>query len=824
MLKPSNKADYTMSDLNVQGGREARKRGENATFSEFMPLIQASLQTHKPVAEAPHPSVNHEKHAGPRHITAQSGHHSAKAVAALRSESQIPVADAEKTVSTDSAQTVQTASVPPSDETAAAAKSVNPKPEASAALSPDAKAVPSDTVSPAAPAEARTGIPAQRTPSQTEPAVNTAATPDNRQDAIRSEVKKNTVIDTSSPSLNADTKADAAAENKPLPSSVKTVSAASPSLNPGASETDASDAGSDGSIMKKATMKTSVQAENMPPVSSDAKAAGLVEKSPEAAAADTEKLTAAGKAGQQPVPEYPGIADSKDIKTPSSLRTKLSGIADGSVKTAANVAGRLQGQPFTTPAGADRDVIPAPRTRGERLNALTSRVRATDTVISAPPSGTRPDAPRSLHKLTAANEDKSVAGKIRTIIRDFSRSAPPKPEMKIFSDSPAPKITIPAVSAPRIQEIKLPTPEIKNPENPKPAEELKPAQPVSKTGTPITGKPETPLSVSKPESAQAKAAGAREMVTQNLKNPRPESDPMPDRREDSNSKSEALSHSTADQARHHSLQAKGDAGTNPDKNRPDLTQQHRPEPFAGSADSRDRAADKANADSGKPAAAARSDISSNTQQDTGTKSTATRPDAAGFSLRQGFSDADNSGGRRNSGDLNSNQTLTGGIPEARSTETVGRSFATFVNQAGQAPKSELVGKILQVIQQNYTDSTKTVFKLDGGSAGKMDVSFHKHEDNVRILIQVGDEATRNLVNRLLPEIRDNLGRQGLDFTSIETSLREEGDSHSDRKEETNQNGLPKLTRAEVEELLDFSDIRRDKNGRDFGYNTLEITV
>ncbi|MCB0273594.1 MAG: flagellar hook-length control protein FliK, partial [Calditrichaeota bacterium] len=135
----------------------------------------------------------------------------------------------------------------------------------------------------------------------------------------------------------------------------------------------------------------------------------------------------------------------------------------------------------------------------------------------------------------------------------------------------------------------------------------------------------------------------------------------------------------------------------------------------------------------------------------------------------------------------------------------------------------VVQHIVQVINQQRGNRSKTSFQLDGGDLGKLEIKFERSEGSTRTTILVESEEARQTLEKLLPDIEKNLLDKGLHYESIAVDIHDKG--AQDGENRSGRGGSEKSGPIQSEEQK-----TADAGGeattapRDYGYNSMEVVA
>jgi len=153
------------------------------------------------------------------------------------------------------------------------------------------------------------------------------------------------------------------------------------------------------------------------------------------------------------------------------------------------------------------------------------------------------------------------------------------------------------------------------------------------------------------------------------------------------------------------------------------------------------------------------------------------------------------------------------IPHPRSNPALfARSFA-----------AEMVEKIKDLGDQlNSTKSTqKNSFTVDAGKLGSLEIEFAQEKSRDQITIYVDSDLTRTELQRVLPNIEDNLSQRGFNFAGVDVEVKGDQTESNSLSREKNQESTAKHEDSTPQEQV-VSDDNKKTTKRNYGYNTMEV--
>ncbi len=136
---------------------------------------------------------------------------------------------------------------------------------------------------------------------------------------------------------------------------------------------------------------------------------------------------------------------------------------------------------------------------------------------------------------------------------------------------------------------------------------------------------------------------------------------------------------------------------------------------------------------------------------------------------------------------------------------------------------EMVEKIRDLTDKMgpTSSSQKPTFTVNGGVFGQLDIEFDLEKSSEQITIYVEDELSKTELQRVLPNIEDNLLQRGYNFTGLEVEVRNQ---HKDSEAMTQ--GKQNNSHQTEEETAPLpqgeNEDKKTNTNRNYGYNTMEV--
>lgn len=128
--------------------------------------------------------------------------------------------------------------------------------------------------------------------------------------------------------------------------------------------------------------------------------------------------------------------------------------------------------------------------------------------------------------------------------------------------------------------------------------------------------------------------------------------------------------------------------------------------------------------------------------------------------------------------------------------------------------SQKIQEITDSAAQASTREVQTKFLVDGGKLGSLDIEFNADDVRQSITITVDSELSKNDLQRITPQIQDNLARKGMDISGLKVEVRDsEKDDNRDRETHNSGSFTGDASTQEPE---------KQSMTRRYGYNTMEV--
>lgn len=162
-------------------------------------------------------------------------------------------------------------------------------------------------------------------------------------------------------------------------------------------------------------------------------------------------------------------------------------------------------------------------------------------------------------------------------------------------------------------------------------------------------------------------------------------------------------------------------------------------------------------------------------------------------------------------------------PLAGMTSSTEKSTTAAQLQRGLNLKSQLplVSRVSEVIADRIlnTSESRTRFLVDGGRLGQVEIQFQQEENKNQVTIYVETEHSRQDLQRITPQIQENLAQRGINLQELEVEVRDFSLSKNGQEDEKS-SGSDEHDQANEQIAADEED--ESTTARDYGYNTMEI--
>ena len=136
--------------------------------------------------------------------------------------------------------------------------------------------------------------------------------------------------------------------------------------------------------------------------------------------------------------------------------------------------------------------------------------------------------------------------------------------------------------------------------------------------------------------------------------------------------------------------------------------------------------------------------------------------------------------------------------------------------------SELVERLREMkVQQTAAAGGKTSFVVQAGQLGELDIEFHKEAGKEQVTIFVENETARLDIQRVVPQIEENLNQKGYSFSGLEVEIRNTTkDGHFSSGKDSGQGSANRTRTGGIDPGL--IEENRVNDNRKYGYNTMEV--
>ena len=179
----------------------------------------------------------------------------------------------------------------------------------------------------------------------------------------------------------------------------------------------------------------------------------------------------------------------------------------------------------------------------------------------------------------------------------------------------------------------------------------------------------------------------------------------------------------------------------------------------------------------------------------------------------------------------SNQNLHGNMSMKATPETnlIQGNMSSIPHPRANAPlfarsfAAEMVEKIRVMGEQQVSggNQSKTTFVVDGGPMGEMDIEFHQEASREQITIFVDSENTKSELQRVLPNIEENMNQRGFSFSGVEVEVKHDHRNSQSMSDGSHKNSLEDQEKTAPQEQV-VSEDNQQTTKRNYGYNTMEV--
>ncbi|MCK4448211.1 MAG: flagellar hook-length control protein FliK, partial [Candidatus Marinimicrobia bacterium] len=132
----------------------------------------------------------------------------------------------------------------------------------------------------------------------------------------------------------------------------------------------------------------------------------------------------------------------------------------------------------------------------------------------------------------------------------------------------------------------------------------------------------------------------------------------------------------------------------------------------------------------------------------------------------------------------------------------------------------VVQKITQIIFQSHEKQISEMsFIIDGKQLGSLEIKFTQDSIGNQATIIVESETIRNLIEKVLPIINENLSQKGMALNSLEVQVGDFGKSKM--QDEKHKRYSEKYRASNIKDEIEDK-INQIIAIRDYGYNTIEV--
>jgi len=105
--------------------------------------------------------------------------------------------------------------------------------------------------------------------------------------------------------------------------------------------------------------------------------------------------------------------------------------------------------------------------------------------------------------------------------------------------------------------------------------------------------------------------------------------------------------------------------------------------------------------------------------------------------------------------------------------------------------------------------------------GETQIEFDQEKSKDHITIYVDNDMTRTELQRVLPNIENNLGQRGYQFAGVEVEVKGDNqESRSSQREKNDESNIEPEDPSSQEQVV--NDDNKTTTNRKYGYNTIEV--
>ena len=114
-----------------------------------------------------------------------------------------------------------------------------------------------------------------------------------------------------------------------------------------------------------------------------------------------------------------------------------------------------------------------------------------------------------------------------------------------------------------------------------------------------------------------------------------------------------------------------------------------------------------------------------------------------------------------------------------------------------------------------------MFAFDGGSLGKVQITFQENHAGTTLHIVVDTPEARQMLQRALPNLEQQWAQEGLDFSDVDVTVEDDGGDDAF----SNEGSTARRSTESSEAKDEIADEDIDSSGaKYYGYNTVEFVA
>ena len=134
---------------------------------------------------------------------------------------------------------------------------------------------------------------------------------------------------------------------------------------------------------------------------------------------------------------------------------------------------------------------------------------------------------------------------------------------------------------------------------------------------------------------------------------------------------------------------------------------------------------------------------------------------------------------------------------------------------------ELIYKIERMMSDSSINKiNNATFTLDGKELGKLEIRVQQNNKEEQGVILVENHTVKEQLQKILPDIQQNLNQKGSMITAINVEVNTGEDKNFERNKFMNRNMNKKLNSITADYSENVTD--RTKTKKNYGYNTMEV--